>query len=254
MSKSSISAYKSLKFGISTTYNNRRFFLKCAVVLALFCASMFLSILAFDSLDKIISPDHKPAASGSAEYYAEILGINICASWFVSIFGHPIAFIFSTAFMLFFLALLCALFSIGFGYIKICLDFADEGSSHPTQLLSQMQRFFGILIANLVFGFILTAGIVLFVIPAIFWYARFVYFRCIMVDKNVGIFTALTRSWMLTKGVWLSTLWFAIISLIVEVFGFWTFFTPFPVINLAWAHMYRQLENEHAAANNYANR
>lgn len=92
------------------------------------------------------------------------------------------------------------LIAIHLGFIKLCLEFYDTGSSSVSRIFSQFKNTVKAFIAGLFYFVMVVAGLIAFIFPGLYLMFRFCFFAFLIVDKNAGIFESLKQSWALTRG------------------------------------------------------
>ena len=93
--------------------------------------------------------------------------------------------------------------------IRIGLRFCSGETADFPDLVSDYQRFFDFLIGSILFGLIVLGGLILLIIPGIYWAVRYHFYGYLILDQGMSPVDAIKRSGQLTRGVW----W--------HLFGFW---------------------------------
>ncbi len=132
------------------------------------------------------------------------------------------------------------------GLIHIALRFVDQQPARLGDLFARASVFFPYLAVSLLAGIIISIGLVLLVIPGIYLGLRFQFAPYLVVDRGIGPLAALAQSGDLTRGVKLRLLGFDLLLVLVWLVGALVLIVgllvAMPTINLAVAHVYRQLE------------
>lgn len=133
------------------------------------------------------------------------------------------------------------------GMIKITLAFVDGKKPVWQELFRHYLYLAKYVIASILYGLIVAAGLILFIIPGIYLALKYQFAIYLVVDKNLGIFEAFGQSGKMTAGVkWPLLGWFIVQALLNLVgallFGVGLLITA-PVTMLAYAKIYRQLGN-----------
>lgn len=136
------------------------------------------------------------------------------------------------------------------GLLKISLDLADSKKPELSTLFSYtnwrtLLKFF---LAGLLYNLVVGVGIILLIIPGIYFAIRFQYFGYLVVDKNLGPIEAFKESSRLTLGVKMGLLKFGALLGLINILGFlalivgliWTV----PTAMVANAYMFRKLQKE----------
>jgi len=108
---------------------------------------------------------------------------------------------------------------IGMGLIKIFLRFCDGEKGEFSDLFSCYPLFFKYLIGSILYGLIVTVGLILLIIPGIIWAIKFQFFDYLIVDKGLGPIDALEKSSEITRGVKWDLFIFDILIGIINLLG-----------------------------------
>jgi hypothetical protein len=134
---------------------------------------------------------------------------------------------------------------ISIGLIKIYITLTRGEKAQFSDLFSDYNLFFKFLLSNILNGLIVAGGLMLFIVPGVFWALKFSQYQFLVVDKKKGPIEALKESSKLTAGVKWELLGFIIISILVNMLGMAFFvvgvFLTSIVTKLAFAHVYQQL-------------
>jgi uncharacterized membrane protein len=134
------------------------------------------------------------------------------------------------------------------GYVRIALDIVDKNKAKVTDLWSGIQLFFSYLIANILYGLILFAGLILLVFPMFIWQARYGFYSYCLVDKNLGPIESLKASAKLTYGAKWEIFAYFILCYVLMFIGFLLLgiglFATIPIILVSGAWIYRRLEKQ----------
>ena len=153
-------------------------------------------------------------------------------SWIVSIIGMILGII------------------VSLGMIKISLNFCDNLKSKVSDIFSQYRLFFRFLFAHILYTLIVLAGLILFIIPGIYWGIRFQFYEYFIIDKNSRITESLKKSWVITKGsVWnlfLLGLLLGLINVAGALLLLIGLFATIPTTMVAMAFVYRRLTSNSA--------
>jgi uncharacterized membrane protein len=105
-----------------------------------------------------------------------------------------------------FLSFLFALVSLAVGQIiamgltRISLKFADSQPATLSDLYADLSRFFSFLFAGILYVLIVTAGLILLIVPGIMWAVRFGFYGYLVIDKGAGPMEAIRKSAEITQG------------------------------------------------------
>jgi uncharacterized membrane protein len=130
---------------------------------------------------------------------------------------------------------------------KVCLQYVDGKATDFSTLFDGItpELLVKIIFASILFNIGLGIGLVLLVIPGIYFALRYSMVTYVIIDKNAGIKEAFDESARLTEGVKIQLIIFGISCLLVCLLGlialFVGLFVAIPVVSVAAAHVYRQL-------------
>lgn len=131
------------------------------------------------------------------------------------------------------------------GIIVVTLKFVDRKKPEIEDLYQHYSYFLNYILSSIIYCLIIIAGLILFIIPGIYWAIKYQFYKFYVVDKKMGPWEAIKASGHLTRGNKWKLLWmdivFALISLLgVLVFGVGTL-VAMPIVSLAGAKVYRKL-------------
>jgi len=135
---------------------------------------------------------------------------------------------------------------VNIAQVTLGLDFIDEKPADYGDLVSNYQKFWDVLIGSILYFLIVLAGIILLIIPGIYWAVRYHFFAYLIIDKNMKPIEAIKRSGQLTRGVWWHLFVFALaiagITFIGAILcGIGLLFTT-PIVLVSIAYVYRTLQ------------
>lgn len=138
----------------------------------------------------------------------------------------------------FFLYLICGL---KVGLIQLVFNVHDKTESSVADIFSRFYLAPRLVGTALIFGLIVVGGLVLLIIPGIYWALRFSLFPYFIVDQETGIIDSLKKSYAITQGnVW-QLLGVYIIIMLVAVVPLIGAFTSFLLVPIASVYIYRKL-------------
>ncbi|MCX6808778.1 MAG: hypothetical protein NTW50_03885 [Candidatus Berkelbacteria bacterium] len=105
------------------------------------------------------------------------------------------------------------------GYNKIILKYYDGKKPEFVELFTQLKYFWRVLGAALLIGLIVMAGLVLLVVPGIFWGLKYMFTVILIIDKDLGIREAMAESAKMTAGIKFPLFGFCLASLGVMILG-----------------------------------
>jgi hypothetical protein len=141
---------------------------------------------------------------------------------------------------------------ISIGLITIALKFLDDQQPMFENLFSFKPYFWKYLGASILFFLVVWAGIILFVIPGIYWALKFQFYGYFIVDQSCDPIESLRRSSQITQSVKWKLLGFGIVLAIINFLGlvclFVGLFVSIPVTLLAYSWVYRKLLSQTESA------
>jgi uncharacterized membrane protein len=135
---------------------------------------------------------------------------------------------------------------ISIGLIHIVLKFLDNKKPEYKDML-YYKPIVNYFLAAILNGLIIVGGLILLIIPGIFFALRLQYTSYLVVDKNLGPLEAIKKSWAITRGnVW-NLFFFGLLLGLINILGFLCLlvglFVTVPLSMLATAFVYRKLLN-----------
>jgi len=131
------------------------------------------------------------------------------------------------------------------GYTKIGLNYFDGKKSEFIALFNQFKYFWRVLGANILVGLIVIGGLILLVIPGIYWGLKYIFTVILIIDKDLGILEAMAESAKMTKGIKLRLFGYCLSMLGVMILGFIAFgvgiLVAMPLTWLATTYIYKKL-------------
>ena len=131
------------------------------------------------------------------------------------------------------------------GYTKILLDYHGGTKRQISDVFTQFTYFWRVLGANILLGIMIGLGMILLIVPGIYLALRFMFTIPLIIDKNLDIGEAMKQSTEMTRGIKMSLLGFALVSLGVFILGAIALgvgiFVAIPVIWLAYIYQYKAL-------------
>jgi len=134
---------------------------------------------------------------------------------------------------------------ISIGLITIALKFLDNQQPMFENLFSFKPYFWKYLGASILTGLVVWAGLILFIIPGIYWALKFQFYGYFVVDKSCEPIESMRRSSQITQSVKWKLLGFGIVLAVINIVGaiclFIGLFVTVPVTLLAYSFVYRKL-------------
>ena len=130
--------------------------------------------------------------------------------------------------------------------IKIALKFCDNDRRPLIEVITFTPKLFIKFAAGyILLSVLIAAGILLLVVPGVYFMLKYQYVLYFIVDRDAGILEAFTRSSDITDGVKWQLLVFLIFLVLINVAGALCFivglFVSIPVTMVAAAYVYRRL-------------
>ena len=134
---------------------------------------------------------------------------------------------------------------ISIGLITIALKFLDNQQPMFENLFSFKPYFWKYLGASILTGLVVWAGLILFIIPGIYWALKFQFYGYFVVDKGCEPIESMRRSSQITQSVKWKLLGFGIVLAVINIIGaiclFIGLFVTVPVTLLAYSFVYRKM-------------
>jgi uncharacterized membrane protein len=131
------------------------------------------------------------------------------------------------------------------GYTKIFLRIYDGESPKFVEMFEEYRIFWRYLGVSILFMLTFVGGLVLLIIPGIFWAVRFSFSLLIVIDTKIGPIAAMKESYSITKNNFWKILLFIIVSLFINILGLILLgvglLVTVPVTTFAFIYIYRQL-------------
>lgn len=134
--------------------------------------------------------------------------------------------------------------SFDLGAKKVGLDLYDTDASSVSVAFSYFYLAPKIMFAWLLYAIIVATGLVLLIVPGIYWFLRFGFFPYFILEKDASIIDSFRYSYELTEGyVWdLFVLWIITKFILhLGVMVWFGFFITWPIALLSHVYVYRKL-------------
>jgi len=137
------------------------------------------------------------------------------------------------------------------GLFRMALKLADGQTVSTDDFLRSSGDFFGFLLASVLYGLVVGAGMILLVVPGIIWAVRYGAYGFVVADEHVDPVAALKRSAALTEGLGWQLFVFGLALIGVNMLGAMALgvglLATVPVTAVAAARVYRVLVARMAA-------
>jgi hypothetical protein len=141
---------------------------------------------------------------------------------------------------------------VSIGLITIALKFLDNQDPKFEDLFSFKPYFWRYFGASILTGIVVWAGLILFIIPGIYWALKFQFYSYFVVDQGCEPIEAMRKSSRITQSAKWRLLGFGIVLAIINVVGFICLFigllVTIPVTLLAYTWVYRKLLSQTESA------
>jgi uncharacterized membrane protein len=133
----------------------------------------------------------------------------------------------------------------GIGLIRIQLNIIDNKTAEFAQLFKSEGKFWKYFGGIILYGLIIIGGLILLIVPGIYWAIKYQFVSQLIVDKNLGPIEALKVSGKITEGYKYWLLGFGIILGLINIATIFTLLLgliiTIPVTVMAHMYVYREL-------------
>jgi uncharacterized membrane protein len=134
---------------------------------------------------------------------------------------------------------------IGMAYVRIGLKFCDGIPPEYSDVYASYPAFWRFLAGTLLYGLLVIAGLILLIVPGIYWAIKYYFVPYLILDRDMGPMESFARSGSMTYGekwdllvFWLAILGMNILGAILCLIGL---FVTMPMSLVAVAYVYRRL-------------
>lgn len=131
------------------------------------------------------------------------------------------------------------------GITKATLKIVDGVKAEYSDFWGHYRLLWPYLVATLLYGLLIFAGLILFIIPGIYWGIKYSFVPFLVIDKNMDTIEAFKKSAEMTEGLKWSLLGFYFVQIIIIMLGvltlFFGLFASIPTMYMAQAKLYRKL-------------
>lgn len=179
----------------------------------------------------------------------------LIASWLISSFFSGFAGLFEERIplfsLLFYAGYIFVAVAINIISIKIALRLCDGRSLVLSEVLQfTAPQFFRFLGGYVLYTLLVTAGLILFVVPGVIWMVKYEYVIYLIIDRDMDIGEAFKKSGEITAGVKWELFAFLIVLGLINIAGALCFlvglFATIPTSMVAMAYVYRKLSKTRA--------
>jgi uncharacterized membrane protein len=152
--------------------------------------------------------------------------------------------------ILFAIAVIAIMLIVKIGYTKIFLRINDGESPKLAEIFQEYKTFWRFLGISILMPLAVLGGLILLIIPGIFWAVRFSFSQLIVVDTKMGPIAAMKESYAITKGSFWKLLGFYAVMGFLNLSGLLLFgiglLMTIPLTTLASIYIYRELSKAKA--------
>lgn len=133
----------------------------------------------------------------------------------------------------------------GIGVVVISLKYVDRKKAELKDLYQHYNLLLNYFLGNLLYGLIVIAGLILLVVPGIYFAIKYQFFSYFIIDRKMGPWEAIKASGKITDGVKWKLILLGIVFAGIMILGVLAFgigvLVAWPVTSLASAYVYRKL-------------
>lgn len=134
---------------------------------------------------------------------------------------------------------------VSIGVTKITLNLIDQKQLNFDELYKNGKYFVNYFLGTFLTGLLVAAGLILLIVPGFIWGARYQFVPYLIIDKDMGVMEAFSKSAEMTKGLIVELLVFDAMLIGVVVLGVLALgiglFWAIPTVWIAMALVYRKL-------------
>ena len=131
------------------------------------------------------------------------------------------------------------------GYTKIILEYFDGKKLDFSELFTQLKYFWRVLGATLLIALIVIGGLILLIVPGIYWGLKYLFTVNLIIDKDLSIGDAMAESAKMTDGIKWPLFGFGLTCLGAMILGAICLgvgvLVAMPVVWLASIYLYKNL-------------
>ncbi len=133
----------------------------------------------------------------------------------------------------------------GVSILTVLFKIYDSGEASIHDIFSKYRIVLQYLVASVLYTAMVLAGLVLLVIPGVYWAVKYQFYKLFIVDKEMGPIEALRESGKITKGNMWNLIFLLLVLMGLNLFGAIIFgiglFITIPVTLLAYIFVYKKL-------------
>ncbi len=175
-----------------------------------------------------------------------LVGLQLGAALVKEVLPYALALLLNLSFSVLQLFVTVTLISISIRLVRGEHISWKEAYTELFESIDSVQLVWKYFLASFVSGLLTAIGFIFFFFPGLYLALRFMFVPFAVVDEELGVGAALSRSSVLTKGIKLKLLVFGIIGLVLTGIAMIPFFLGLlvvaPVLALASVHLYDQMK------------
>lgn len=105
------------------------------------------------------------------------------------------------------------------GVLAVFLKIVDGLPTSVGDIFKNWDRVFAYVVSTILYGIVIVIGLILLIIPGIYFALRLQFYSYLIIDKGLNPFEALSESYNLTRGFTLDLLILAVVQFFIGVFG-----------------------------------
>jgi len=105
------------------------------------------------------------------------------------------------------------------GVLAVFLKLIDGTPTSVGDIFKNWDKVFAYVVATVIYGIVIVLGLILLIVPGIFFAIRLQFYSYLIIDKGLNPFEALSESYNLTRGFAFDLLILAIVQFFIAIFG-----------------------------------
>jgi uncharacterized membrane protein len=108
---------------------------------------------------------------------------------------------------------------INIAMVRVTLRFNHQETAELADLWMGYPQFLDFLVGSILYGLLVFAGLILCIIPGIYWGIKYQFYGYCIMDRNVGPVEGIKMSGRLTQGSWWNLFWLGVLQGCVVLLG-----------------------------------
>lgn len=134
---------------------------------------------------------------------------------------------------------------VSLAVVRVALRFSRGETAEFEDLWMGYPRFLEFLVGSILYALLVLAGLLLLIVPGIYWGVRYQFFGYCILDRGLGPVEAMKMSGRITRGSWWNLFWLGVLEGLVVLLGFLAccvgLFWAVPTAMVAHAYAYVKL-------------